>query len=130
MRSLLKRWWFWVGAVGLAVIVLAGVVATCIAITATQGDFSKIQVGMTKEEVDKLIGDKQIRTNDFGNMGVISFYKKGPRLLNGPEMLALGFAKGSEIKVVTCHHNKFTDERTLWQRAQDEYRYQRRRLGW
>jgi hypothetical protein len=56
MGALLKRWWFWLGAVGLAAIVLASVVAVSTAGDSTEAAFRKVKLGMTRAEVDQLVG--------------------------------------------------------------------------
>jgi hypothetical protein len=129
MRPLLKRWWFWSGAVGLAAIVVVGVVAVLTTGDSTQADFSKIRLGMTKEEVDKLIEVKPDIAHE-DRYGIDRFYEKQPRLLSGYEVLLLGFVKASDTKVYACEHSKPEDTRTLWRRIQDEYRYQKHWLGW
>jgi hypothetical protein len=56
MRALLKRWWFWVGAVLLLGLLGAGIALTMEGGNRTQAKFDSIQEGMTLKEVEDLLG--------------------------------------------------------------------------
>ena len=136
---LLKRGWFWLGAVGLAAIILGGVVA----VTSTTRDsteaFRKVKEGMTKDEVDQLLGDKDfMRTEFFGRFNrnrarsLVTYVEVGRYWRGSTETLAVELENGptSKVKHVLILKLGSPYTRTLWQRLQDEYRYQKRSLGW
>ena len=57
MRTLFKRWWFWVATV----LIMAGIAATALLIypsqsKITRANFDRIQTGMTSEEVEQILG--------------------------------------------------------------------------
>ena len=58
MRTLFKRWWFWVATV----LIMAGIAATALLIypsqsKITRANFDRIQTGMTSEEVEQILGE-------------------------------------------------------------------------
>jgi hypothetical protein len=134
MRSLVKRWWFWLGAVGLAVIVLAGVVAVFTAGDSAGAAFRKVKVGMTIGELHRLIGDGDEDLEFRGGSLQFLYKEKELRFWRSPhERLDVTFdVDGSEPNKVASVSivQGGPDKRTLWQRIQDEYRYQKYRLGW
>ena len=92
MRRLFKRWWLWAG------IVLLGLLATGTAMTlvggslinqantaATKEQFDKIQVGMSEEEVEEILGPPTKKTRGWGTLRngdhapiVLPYYYAGP----------------------------------------------------
>src|SRR5437899_1574492 len=61
MRKLLKRWWFWIGAVGVVAVLVAGVLIADMK-DSTEAKFGKVKAGMTKKEVDALLEETKIKS--------------------------------------------------------------------
>ena len=146
IRRLVRRWWFWLGAAGLAAVVLAGVIATSTPSDSTADAFRKVMVGMTKDEVDQLVGEFNGPDNSVNRLGArwtdesgdehwsVRYRAPTGRCWADPtECLFVDFDCGpmnrTKAKQVLILNNP-QDARTLWERIRDEYRYQKRRLGW
>ena len=129
MRSLLKRCWFWLGAVGLAAIVVVVSIAATSNTNSLEETFLKINVGMRKAEVDDLIGGERYLSATQRD-GRITSYARAYRSWGDPgERYIYVFFGGPEQKVDYVIVSPSWPLRTLWQRIQDEYRYQKSRLG-
>ena len=129
MRRFLKRWRLWLAASAVFLIVFDGIVAVS---RDSAGDpFRKIKKGMTKDEVDQLIGDKQIQ---YSTEDLTAYYARESRLRGHPGgsiIVMFEKTKPPRVREVRCSRNfDRPDNRIVWQRIQDEYRYQMRRLGW
>jgi hypothetical protein len=78
MRTLLKRWWFWV----VAVLVAAGIGIGALFVyggqsTITQTNFDRIQFAMTQAEVEEILGHPV--TRDYLSDGrVADYWVDGP----------------------------------------------------
>jgi hypothetical protein len=130
LRWLPKRWWFWLVAVGLAAIVLAGVVAVVTVKDSTEAAFRKVKVGMATQEVDDLLRDlKKTRPSARRAATSVAVYcPREWRLLTGKQLL-VSFT--DDKTVLYAEVQEFgPDQRTLWDRIRHEYYYQKRRLGW
>jgi hypothetical protein len=149
-----RRWWLLAAASGFAALVLAGVVATSTTSNSTQEAFRKIKVGMTRDEVYQLLGDKDFWRAGFSThiiartsplppvpppLPLSTSFGPIPRPLplverwRGPnECLHVQFGwMDQQLKVeVVCVTDFGPDKRTFWAKIQDEYRYQKSRLGW
>jgi hypothetical protein len=130
MRALLKRWWFWSAAVGLAAVVLAGIVVLSPGKDSTEA-IRKVRVGMTKAEVDELFPDKRFVAASPD--GTIDGYGTPARFGIAPGRLVtveFGQGEGTERKVKHIMLlNDPPDSRTLWERIETEYYYHKVRLG-
>jgi hypothetical protein len=105
MQTLLKRWWFWVGVVALAVIALA---ALFVASPSRNSEF---------QELVDLIERNGICTE--------------PRLWRNNGMFVVKFTPTSQAwSANNISVQVVPDTRTFWERIQDEYRYQKRKRGW
>jgi hypothetical protein len=110
MPVLLKRWWFWLGAVGLIVAALIAVLF--VASTSRSSDERRFQ------EIADLLGRDGICTE--------------PRMSRSKWLLVVKATPSSSQPwlVNSVSVQAVPDNRTLWERIQDEYRYQRRKHGW
>ena len=115
-------------------IVLAGIVR--VSLDSAGDPFRKIKEGMTKDDVDQLIGDKQIQ---YSAEDLTAFYRRESRLWGHPggsiivtfEITKVHNITSSRVHQVRASRNfDRPDNRALWQRIQDEYHYQKRWLGW
>jgi hypothetical protein len=128
MRTLLKRWWFCLVTGGLAAIVLI------IIAVATTGDsalatFRKVKPGMTRAEVDQLLD----RHNDdlcVAHVIHYHYYSTPGRLWGSPSYVDVRFDTADFNRVVSVIIDSPPDKRRLWERIQDEYRYQKRGPRW
>jgi len=66
MRTLVKRWWFWAAAILLTAGITAGVVLVHSGQSKiTKANFDKVQIGMTAEEVEQILGEPTQRAWDL-----------------------------------------------------------------
>jgi hypothetical protein len=79
MRSLLKRWWFWLGPVGLLGIgsFISAAYTAYLKAASIETALHKVKVGMTKNEVDQIL-DETIFERHYP-----SLYSTEPRLWRG-----------------------------------------------
>jgi hypothetical protein len=110
MRALLKRRWFWLGAVVLAAIALA----TLFVVQATRDSPERrfLEVANALER-DGFTTEPRLWHAKNG----ICVVKVGPPPQSWP------FTQYLALEVVP-------DSRPFWERIQDEYRYQKRKRGW
>ena len=129
MRRFLKRWRLWLLATAVFLIVFDGIVG--VSRESAEDPFRKIKNGMTKDEVDQLIGDKQTQYNAED---LIAYYTRESRLWGHPGGSIIVMFEKTKVprvhEVRTSRNFDKPDNRTLWQKIEDEYRYQKRILGW
>jgi hypothetical protein len=113
---------------GLAV-VLASVVIAAMA-PWTPDPRTRIKVGMTKEEVASVTGTNP--SNSISNVDVCDVYYVEPRLWSNSYTVYVLFRgpPGKPLRVIGVNRVKYPDNRTWFERLQDEYSYDKHRFGW
>jgi hypothetical protein len=117
----------WFGIVGLGIIIVVAV--TFWATSTSENAFSKVKPGMTRREVDTLVGGHPAL--GYGKMGWEEYMYDGqPRLWHQSKTLVVSLS-GSPYQVTRVQiQEPGPDNRSLLERVQDEYRYQKSKLGW
>ena len=127
MTRIVRRWLLRFGVVGLGI---TAVVALTLWLKSPSEDgFSKVKPGMTKREVDASVGEHPAL--GYGKMGWAEYMYDGqPRLWHQSKTLVVSLG-GSSYRVTSVRiQEPGPDRRTLFERIQDECRYQRGKLGW
>src|SRR5262249_23638834 len=115
MRALLKRWWFGVLLIGASCFLISFVVR--MARTENSRASLLVRLGMTKAEVHKMLGQPKAFSSDFPSKAVDVWDDPGRYVVySGPGDEAVVIKRGVLLPRLN---------RTLWQRIQDEYRYQK-----
>jgi hypothetical protein len=117
----------WCGVVGLGLVVFVAVVLWVGSFA--EDAFSKVKPGMTLSEVDGLRDMRFVAGGGNLFFRWTNIYRSEPRLWRPTQTLTISLRAGSRIEHVTMY-DPGPDTRTLLERAQDEYRYQKGKLGW
>jgi hypothetical protein len=122
MQRLVKLRWFWIGVVGLAVVMVTCIfVAILAARTSRLEVLRQVKVGMTKTEVEKIVGQKIGKS--------IRLYGGPYRFRGDGPLISVWFGESGKVEDVTISE-KVPDNRTYWTKIKDECQYQMSKVGW
>jgi len=118
------------GMLGLAV---TGVALATFAVfskaSSDEATFRKVRVGMTSEEVSEMIPDIDPSFHCSPTHWMYT-YEAEPRLWEATHSLTVEFTGPSNVATKVTIDCLGPDQRTTWQRIQDEYAYQKHIRGW
>jgi hypothetical protein len=120
MRSLLKRWWFWLGAFIILGLFSAGLTLIVVSRSEiTQAKFDRIQEGMTEDEVINIIGE-----GPSSNVSYWGWFDAGIELTwcKGPDLLQVTFI-GEKVA------RKDMYLATIWERLHWQSRQLLKKIG-
>jgi hypothetical protein len=120
--------WILLAMLGLAVAVVVLVCAAAFSKgSSNHAAFRRVKVGMTKAEVEQILTDQGTVACDFG-LGWTEVFLPQRRLWTDEEWLEVFFTADTfRASGVHIHHLSH-DKRTVWQRVEDEYRYQSHKM--
>jgi hypothetical protein len=131
MRRIVKRRSFWLGVMILAAIVFAIVFAVSTTSDSTEPAFRKVKAGMTGQEVKALIAHRISAMSPDPSESPAIIFEPLRRFWGSNARLRMEFDVGDQALIVkSAEIIMVPDNRTPWERIQDEYRYQKNRLGW
>ena len=136
MARIAKRWWFWL-AMSTAVPVLVLLIYFAASakeeshVASVESVLRRVRVGMTAKGVNELVGNPSFlpaSALDDLDRAMFIWQTKSRFAKHKHESIALEFVYG---KVATVNIIDLgPDQRTLCERIQDEYDFQRYKLGW
>jgi hypothetical protein len=127
MTRTVRRWLLWCGVVGLGLFVAVAV--TFWAISRSDDEFRKVTPGMTLSEVGAIVGPEEFSSE--GDAVWWKLYRSKPRFWREARMVSVtGLSSSPRIQHVDFVVPIGPNNRSLLERVQDEYRYQKGRLGW
>ena len=129
-----KRRCLLVGAIAILSVFVTAVFVGYANIPSTDPGFRKVRVGMTVAEVERIVGRRWTSGIRGGYYLETLRYEPEDRLFParnewlevGIKADSSGHARVAAVEIIDLG----PDPRTLWERIQDEYHYQKSKLGW